>query len=59
MYLQALDIYSTNPLDFADAVILAKMKADGIKTVISFDTDFDRVPGIERREPEPIKEQAA
>ena len=59
MYTQALHIYATTPLDFTDAIILARMQQEGEKIVYSFDADFDRFPGIIRKEPETVVEQAA
>ncbi|MCL5256934.1 MAG: PIN domain-containing protein [Chloroflexi bacterium] len=52
LYLRALDIYSSHPfLDFEDALSAAYMEANGITEILSYDTDFDRVAGLERREP--------
>jgi len=33
------------------AGIIARMERDSIEELISYDTDFDRVPGISRLEP--------
>jgi predicted nucleic acid-binding protein len=38
-------------LDFVDALVVAHMRHGHISTVVSFDRDFDRVPGIQRRDP--------
>lgn len=52
VYLRALDLYVTNPaLDFEDALCVAHMERAGITEIESYDRDFDRVPGITRREP--------
>ena len=59
MYADALNYYATTKLDFADAVILAHMKHEGVTTILSFDTDFDDFPEITRKEPEPAKKEAA
>ena len=59
MYADALNIYAATKLDFADAVILARMKHEEVTTILSFDTDFDDFPEITRREPEPAKKEAA
>jgi predicted nucleic acid-binding protein len=48
---RALDIYERYRLDFADAVAAAHVELEGLPHVISFDGDFDRVPGITRLEP--------
>ena len=34
-----------------DALIAAHMERTGVKTIVSFDRDFDRIPGVVRREP--------
>jgi predicted nucleic acid-binding protein len=46
--LQALTLYETKNIDFADALIAARMQERGIERVFSFDAHFDRVPGIQR-----------
>lgn len=51
-YLRALDIFALySNLDIEDAVIIAHMEAEGIKELLSYDTDFDRKPNIKRTEP--------
>ncbi len=50
--LQALDIYATSPfLDFEDALAVAHMEQAGVTEIVSYDRDFDRVPGVQRVEP--------
>lgn len=50
--LVALSLYATTPqLDFGDALIIATMQETGAQTLYSYDTDFDRVPGITRQSP--------
>ncbi len=50
--LRALDIYSSYPfLDFEDALTVAQMEQQGIRELVSYDTDFDRISGITRQEP--------
>ena len=50
--LQALDLYATYPfLDFEDALVVAEMERQGIKTVLSYDRDFDRLEQVSREEP--------
>ncbi|MDQ4078463.1 MAG: PIN domain-containing protein [Chloroflexota bacterium] len=51
MYLRALDLYVTYPLDFEDVVILAQMERQHINEVYSYDKGFDDVEGIQRLEP--------
>lgn len=46
--LQALTLYETKNIDFADALIAARMQERGVDRVYSFDAHFDRVSGIER-----------
>lgn len=49
--LLALSIYSTSGLDYGDAMLVAAMRDAGVQVLYSYDADFDRVPGIIRREP--------
>lgn len=51
LLLRALDIFATTNLDFGDAMIVATMERRNATTVYSYDRDFDRMPGITRREP--------
>ena len=43
--------YGATKLDFGDALIVASMSQSGSQTVYSFDTGFDKIPGINRQEP--------
>ncbi len=48
--LAALDIFGRSNVDFGDAYVAAlALESDG--QVISFDRDFDRIPGVTRVEP--------
>lgn len=49
--LHALDLFGATRLDFGDAMILAAMEQAGASSLYSYDKDFDRRPGISRREP--------
>ena len=51
--LAALNLYGygATKLDFGDALIVASMSQSGSQTVYSFDTGFDKIPGINRQEP--------
>lgn len=49
--LRALEIYASLPLDFADAYLAASAERSGVRTVASFDRDFDRIGTIHRVEP--------
>ena len=51
VYLRALDLYATYPIDFEDAVVVAQMERQGVTDLYSYDRDFERVPGITRLEP--------
>lgn len=52
VYIRALDLYASSPfLDFEDALAAAHMGQRGIKEILSYDRDFDRVPGLVRLEP--------
>jgi predicted nucleic acid-binding protein len=48
--LDALKRYGARPVDFADALLAARARADGV-SVASFDRDFDRFGDVERYEP--------
>lgn len=60
--LHALDIYSTHSqLDFEDCLIVAQIEQQHIETLMSYDRDFDRIPGVTRQEPplqRPAQEQS-
>jgi len=50
--LSALQLYGRIPkLDFGDALIAAHAQQSHSPIVYSYDTDFDRIPGITRQEP--------
>lgn len=49
---QAFDLYVDLNLPFADAYHVALMQQLGLEHVVSFDRDFDRVPGVRRVEPD-------
>lgn len=51
MYLHALDLYATHPLDFEDALTVAQMKRQKLSQIYSYDRHFDQVAGIKRMEP--------
>lgn len=50
LYRKAFELYSAGPLGFADCYHIALMQRLGITEVLSFDTHFDRIPGIVRKE---------
>ena len=49
----ALALYANTKLDFADCVTVALAKAGQVKSIYSFDMDFDAIEGVNRLEPEP------
>ena len=50
--LRALSLYGTHSfLDFEDALTIAHMERQGVPEILSYDRDFDRVPGVARVEP--------
>ncbi len=52
VYLRALEIYAAYArLDFVDALNVAHIERLKLPGIISFDRDFDRIPGITRVEP--------
>ena len=50
LYRRAFDLYRSTSIGFADCYHVALMERLGISEILSFDTDFDRIPGIKRRE---------
>ncbi|HLJ82500.1 MAG TPA: PIN domain-containing protein [Ktedonobacterales bacterium] len=51
LFRAAFDLYVRHNLPFADAYFAAWMQHKGLSEIVCFDRDFDRVPGITRREP--------
>ena len=49
--LRALDLYASMNSDFGDALIVASMERVSSQVIYSYDTDFDRIKGLTRREP--------
>lgn len=49
--LRALDLYASTKLDFGDTLIIASMEQQNSRILYSYDTDFDRIQGITRKEP--------
>lgn len=47
----ALTIFRTYKLDFGDAYTAAAALEDDDPEVLSYDRDFDRIPGLRRGEP--------
>lgn len=51
LYTTAFDLFCEYNVSFADAYNGAYMESRGINEVYSYDSDFDRIPGISRVEP--------
>lgn len=59
LYLRALDLWDAYPrLGFADSIVAAAVELQGIP-LATFDTDFDRLPGVTRWQPPQGGEAAA
>jgi len=48
---EALNLFVDHNVDFADALVAARMRRRGMSDIYSFDTHFDRLPGIKRVAP--------
>ncbi len=51
LYSRAFELYCETSLGFVDAYNAAYMEARSLTEIYSYDTDFDRLEGIERVEP--------
>jgi uncharacterized protein len=51
IYLEALHLFETTSLSFADAYNAALMRNRGITEIYTWDEDFDKVNGLNRLEP--------
>lgn len=49
--IRGVDLFENHSVDFIDAYHAAFMENQQIQTVYSYDTDFDQISGITRREP--------
>ena len=47
----ALILFGREPIDYIDAYNAALMEYSGLRTVFSYDKDFDRIGGLQRLEP--------
>lgn len=47
----ALDLYADTAFDFGDTLLIVLVQQSKNKSIYSFDHDFDKIPGIKRREP--------
>jgi predicted nucleic-acid-binding protein len=48
----ALALYAQRHVDFADALLAARVLGAGGHELYTFDRDFDRIPGLRRRAPD-------
>ena len=51
LYGRVFELYTSLPIDYIDAYHVAWMEWRGTTEVLSYDKHFDRVEGIQRREP--------
>jgi predicted nucleic acid-binding protein len=51
VYRDVFGLYAAGPIGFADSYHVVLMRRMATNQVISFDSEFDRVPGIERLAP--------
>ncbi|MBI4200888.1 MAG: type II toxin-antitoxin system VapC family toxin [Chloroflexi bacterium] len=52
LYRRAFDLFCDKRISFVDAYNAAYMESRGVTEVYSYDTEFDRVEGVRRVEPE-------
>lgn len=52
LYIDALDLYASNNVSYADAYNAVYMKARGMSEIYSWDSNFDKLEGIARVEPQ-------
>lgn len=52
LYTRVFDLYCQQKMSFVDAYNAAYMESRGLNYIYSYDTDFDRVQGMTRLEPE-------
>jgi predicted nucleic-acid-binding protein len=52
LLLRAIEVYETDRLDFAEAYLVACAESTGVNRIASFDTSIDRIPTVERVEPQ-------
>jgi predicted nucleic acid-binding protein len=48
--IESLELFATTKIDFADCYLAAASKMDHT-AVVSFDRDFDKIPGVTRKPP--------
>ena len=50
-YLRALELYATYNIDFEDALTVAHIERGELRSILSYDRDFDQIPTVVRDEP--------
>jgi predicted nucleic acid-binding protein len=51
LYRRVFDLYTRLPIDFIDCYHVALMEQRGNRTLFSYDTDFEKISDVIRREP--------
>ena len=51
VFVRALDLYATTPMNFVDALAVAQMERRKVTEIYSYDEHCDRVAGIKRIQP--------
>lgn len=51
VYLRALELYAEHRIDFQDALAAAHYERGGMRSIVSYDRDFDKIAGVVREEP--------
>ena len=51
VFIRALRLFSEHKIDIEDALSVAHMEHAGLETIVSYDRDFDAIPGVVRVEP--------
>ena len=51
LLLRSLEVYEVDPLDFAEAYLVASAELAGVQEIASFDQTLDRVRSVRRVEP--------
>lgn len=48
---EAITLYEEHNVDYLDAYLAATAREEGLEAVLSYDRDFDKIPGVKRIEP--------
>lgn len=51
VFLRALELYASYPIDFEDCLSTAHMERQKVTDIYSYDQDFDQMAGVKRLEP--------